>query len=99
MPGERAASLSAAKWTVLAAWLLGALAFLGPRESAIAGFGRGIFWLLAAVHAVECLVFLPRLRRAPGSLAGHLRQTFLFGILHVRDLPPSQGAGGGDAGV
>jgi len=99
MPGERTASLSAPKWVVLGAWLLGALSFLGPREGGLLGFGRTIFWVLVVVHAIECLVFLPRLRRAPGSLASHLRQTFLFGILHVREIPASPDAGGGAAGV
>jgi len=98
MPGGSAASLSGPKWVVLGAWVLGALSFLGPRELGLVSFGRTIFWLLVVVHAIECLVFLPRLRRAPGSLASHLRQTFLFGILHVREIPASQDAGGGAAG-
>jgi uncharacterized protein YhhL (DUF1145 family) len=99
MSAGSARKLSGPKWVVLAAWLLGALALLLPRDLALVGFGRAIFWTLAIVHAIECAVFLPRLRRAPGSLASHLRQTFLFGILHVRELPAPQGAGGGAAGV
>ena len=39
---------------------------------------------LLIVHAIECLVFLPRLRAAGGSLGHHLVQTLLFGFLHVR---------------
>lgn len=99
MSAERAAGISGPKWVVLVAWLLGAASLLLPREVALVGLGRAIFWTLAVVHAIECLVFLPRLRRAPGSLASHLRQTFLFGILHVRELPASQGVGGGSVGV
>jgi len=98
MPGGSAASLSGPKWVVLGAWGLGALSFLGPGEAGLISFGRTLFWVLVVVHAIECLVFLPRLRRAPGSLASHLRQTFLFGILHVREIPASQDAGGGAAG-
>jgi uncharacterized protein YhhL (DUF1145 family) len=99
MSAESAARLSGPKWVVLAAWLLGALSLLLPLDLALVGFGRAIFWTLAIVHAIECAVFLPRLRRAPGPLASHLRRTFLFGILYVRELPPSQGAGGQAAGV
>jgi uncharacterized protein YhhL (DUF1145 family) len=98
MPGESTASLSGPKWVVLGAWLLGALSFLAPGEGTLAGIGRAIFWMLVVVHAIECLVFLPRLRRAPGTLARHLQQTFLYGILHVRELPASQRAGGGAVG-
>jgi len=99
MPGASAATLSGAKWAVLAAWGLGVLSFLMPADGGLLAFGRTIFWVLVVVHAIECLVFLPRLRRAPGSLASHLRQTFLFGILHVREIPASQDAGGGAPGV
>jgi uncharacterized protein YhhL (DUF1145 family) len=98
MPGESVASRSAPKWIVLCAWLLGALSFLAPDAGGLAAVGRAIFWMLAVVHAIECVVFLPRLRRAPGSLARHLQQTFLYGILHVREIPASQDAGGRSAG-
>jgi uncharacterized protein YhhL (DUF1145 family) len=90
--------MSAPKWIVLAAWLLGALAFLSSGEGALASTGRAVFWMLVVVHAIECIVFLPRLRRAPGTLARHLQQTFLYGFLHVREIPASQDAGGGAAG-
>ena len=50
----------------------------------------GVFWILVVVHAVECAVFLPRLRAAGGSLANHLVQTFLFGIAHVSTLPGAE---------
>lgn len=98
MAGDGAASMTGPKWVVLGVWLLGALAFLGPLELAVVRIGRSIFWTLVVVHAIECVVFLPRLRRAPGSLAGHLGQTFVFGILHARALPRSPDAGGGAVG-
>ena len=99
MPGATAATLTGPKWAVLAAWAFGMLSFLAPAPGGLLGFGRTIFWVLVVAHAIECLVFLPRLRRAPGSLASHLRQTFLFGILHVREIPASPDAGGGAPGV
>jgi uncharacterized protein YhhL (DUF1145 family) len=95
MPGESTAPRFAPKWIVLGAWLLGALCFLAPGAGGLVAVGRTIFWMLVVVHAIECVIFLPRLRRAPGSLARHLQQTFLYGILHVREIPASQDAGVG----
>ena len=95
MPSESTASLSGPKRILLGVWALCALAFLGPADSGAATLGTRIFWVLVAAHAVECLVFLPKLRRAPGPLGSHLVQTFVFGILHVRDLSGSQAAGDG----
>jgi uncharacterized protein YhhL (DUF1145 family) len=97
MAGASGTSLSGLKWIVLGAWLIGALSFLAPGEGGLVAIGRAIFWTLAVVHAIECVVFLPRLRRAPGTLARNLQQTFLYGILHVRELPAAGDAGGGAA--
>lgn len=65
-------------------WALCLASFFGT--SPAADVGRILFWVLVVVHGVECVIFLPRLRAAPGSLGGHLVQTFFFGILHVREL-------------
>ena len=54
--------------------------------------GRWLFALLVVVHFIECAVFLPRLRQAPGPLARHLFGTLVFGFLHVRELPATSGA-------
>lgn len=98
MADPKGAALSAPKWIVLGAWTFGALSFFGPDDSVIAGLGRTLFQVLAVVHAIECAVFLPRLRRAPGPLGNHLVRTFIYGILYVRELPASEGGGGGAAG-
>jgi uncharacterized protein YhhL (DUF1145 family) len=79
--------VNVAKWVVLFAWFFGASSFFVATGSAHAHAGRILFFGMALVHAVECVAFLPRLRRAGGSLGGHLFQTFLFGIFHVRELP------------
>jgi uncharacterized protein YhhL (DUF1145 family) len=75
------------KLAVAASWLIGLAGLLGVVEGSAGQYCRWLFWLLAGVHAVECGVFLPKLRAAGGSLANHLLQTFLFGVLHVRSLP------------
>jgi len=79
------------KPAVLALWALSLASFFLP-ESSLAFWGRRLFFGLAIVHAIECVVFLPRLRRAPGSLAHHLVQTFLFGIVHAGNLPREDAA-------
>ena len=74
------------KIIVGAAWLFGLLSLL-MGGGAPWTVGRFVFWILVVVHAVECVVFLPRLRAAGGSLGSHLVNTFLFGIAHVQTLP------------
>lgn len=72
------------KAVVVALWLACLAAFLLPETSALAVPGQRLFWGLVIVHAIECIVFLPRLRRAPGPLAGHLVQTMIFGLFYAR---------------
>jgi uncharacterized protein YhhL (DUF1145 family) len=72
-------------------WILAIGSFFVATESAAAGLGRLVFWVLVVVHAIECGVFLPRLRNAPGPLTTHLFRTFLFGFLHVGSLAPRAG--------
>jgi uncharacterized protein YhhL (DUF1145 family) len=67
-------------------WIACAVSFLLPASAWVLR-GRYLFFGLLIVHAVECAVFLPRLRAAGGSFSHHLVQTLLFGVLHVRSLP------------
>lgn len=78
---------TALKAGVALLWLLALASFFVAPSSTPSGIGRRLFGFLVVVHAVECAVFLPRLRAAGGSLAAHLAQTFAFGIVHVRTLP------------
>jgi len=75
----------AGKIAVGIAWIFGLASVAGAGVPA-ASFGTALFWILLAAHALECLVFLPTLRRAPGSLAGHLARTLLFGVLHYQEV-------------
>lgn len=72
---------------VVITWLAAAAAFALPDTHGWAALGRTLFLVLFVVHAVEAVLFLPRLRAAGGSLAGHVVQTLLFGFLHVGTLP------------
>ena len=74
------------KIALVVLWIACAAAFVLP-ASAWTVPGQRLFVGLAVVHAIECAVFLPRLRAAGGSLGQHLVQTFLFGVVHVRTLP------------
>jgi hypothetical protein len=78
--------MSGAKLVVLGLWVLCIGAFFLDADSTTSLLGRAIFWVLVVAHAVECGVFLPVLRRAPGPLAGHLVRTFVFGIAHVSEV-------------
>jgi len=74
------------KIALLLLWIACAAAFVLP-ASGWSVPGQRLFIGLAVVHAIECAVFLPRLRAAGGSLTQQLVQTFLFGVVHVRTLP------------
>ena len=67
-------------------WAACLAAFFLPATSSLAVPGQRLFWGLVIVHAIECVVFLPRLRRAGGSLAHHLVQTMIFGMFHARSV-------------
>jgi len=75
------------KLLVVLVWLGSARAFLLPETHPWATTGRTVFFAMLAIHAIEAIAFLPRLRAAGGSLAGHVAQTLLFGFLHVGRLP------------
>jgi len=78
--------LNPGKLAVGVLWALCLGAFLVETESTLAYLGRVTFGLLVVVHAIECGVFFPLLRKSGGSLAGNLLQTFAFGFLHVREI-------------
>jgi uncharacterized protein YhhL (DUF1145 family) len=67
------------------AWVYCALSFFAPLP--LAGTGRLLFWGLLIIHAVECAVFLPRMRAAGGSLAHHIVQVMLWGVFYGSTLP------------
>ena len=75
-----------AKGLVILAWAWGIASLALPAMVPGARFGVWMFWFLLVAHTLECLIFLPKLKRAAGSLGGHLVQTLIFGIVHVRGL-------------
>tara|TARA_R110000823_G_scaffold132777_8_gene261338 strand:+ start:28671 stop:28925 length:255 start_codon:yes stop_codon:yes gene_type:complete len=78
--------MSTAKIVMLVIYaVLGALA-VSMGETATGIWSLRILLLLAAVHAVETVVFFGLCKRAPGSLPAHVLNVFLFGVLHVQEL-------------
>lgn len=72
------------KAAVAVLWIVSLVLFFLPDWN---GPGRFLFPALLVVHAIEAVVFLPRLRAAGGSLGSHVVQTLLFGFVHLRTLP------------
>lgn len=70
---------------------LAALALTQP-ESSVGIWSLRILVLLAVVHFIETVVYFKLCKAAGGSLAGHLVNVFLFGVLHVQELKAKQGA-------
>lgn len=81
--------MSATRIVLLVIWLLTLATVVFPIVHPLATVGRWVFALLLVAHAIECVLFWPRLRTAPGSRAGHILNTMLFGIVHVKSLPRS----------
>lgn len=79
--------MSIARIALLAIWIFAALAVFVPLWHPAPTIGRWLFWLLLGAHALECLLFWRRLRAAPGSFVGHLGNTLLFGLFHIKRLP------------
>ena len=72
-------------------WLFATACYFPPLDGTAAGpGGRALFGVLSAVHAVECLFFLPVLRKSARPLIQEIWQTFLFGIVHVSTLRREQ---------
>ena len=79
--------MSIGKWLVLGIWLFSIVGYLVAGGSTVSTAAAVMFWFLVVAHAVECIIFYPRMRAAGGSLLHHVAQTMFFGIFHIQDLP------------
>ena len=70
---------------VIATWLVAAIGFLFPADTAFGLGGRSLFGLLAVVHAVECVLFYGTLKRTGRPLPLELLQTMFFGVIHYAE--------------
>ncbi len=85
-------TIKIAKAVTAAVWVVLAASFFCPHDSLLLPDMRLFYWVLLGVHAIECLVFLPALRRSGKPLAGQLVQILLFGVIHYASLR-EEGAG------
>ena len=84
--------MSAAKIIALVTYaVLGVLAVTQP-DSAAGIWGLRILVILAVAHTLEMLVFFKACQRAGGSLAWHLGNVFLFGVIHMKEIKAAPGA-------
>jgi uncharacterized protein YhhL (DUF1145 family) len=81
--------MNAPKVALLVVWLLCGAGFFVSPDSTLATWARYGFWLMLAAHVVESAIFFPKFKQAPGSLMTHVLSTLVFGVLHIRDLPPA----------
>jgi uncharacterized protein YhhL (DUF1145 family) len=65
--------------------IMGFLAFTQP-DSPVGIWSLRILVILAIAHTVEMFVFYRACQRAGGSMAGHLLNVFLFGVVHMQGL-------------
>ena len=78
--------MSVAKISLLAIYVvLVALAIL-QAGTATGDWSLNILIILAVVHVLECAIFFRVVKAAGGSLAQHLLNVFLFGIIHVNEI-------------
>ncbi len=82
--------MSIHKVLTLLIWLAGIVAFLIPSDSNIASILKVVVLFLIVAHAIEVAVFWKVLNKAPGSLAGHVFSTMLFGLFHIGPLKKVQ---------
>lgn len=80
------------KIVTLVIWVLGIGAFFCPVESTAVTVLRWVAIFLVVAHVIEIAVFWKVLKQAPGSLGGHVFNTFLFGVFHVGPLKKAQQA-------
>lgn len=83
--------MSPAKFVLLAIYAVLAVLALTQGDSGVGVWSLRILVLLAVVHFIETVVYFKLCKAAGGSLAGHLVNVFLFGVLHVNELKSKQG--------
>ncbi len=76
-------------------WIWAFASFFVAPDSGLSAIGRIVFWVMLVAHAIECVVFLPKFRKAGGPLPSHFIQTMLFGFLHATSLESSEASADG----
>jgi hypothetical protein len=74
------------KIVIIATWLAAAAGFLLPPASTFGELGRTLFFLLLAIHAIECACFIGALRRTGRPLLFEIANTLFFGAIHYAEV-------------
>ena len=74
-----------AKLLVAATWFAAAAGFLFPPSSTFGHLGRLLFFLLLGIHAIECAVFYPTLKRTGRPIGLELARTLFYGVAHYAE--------------
>lgn len=82
--------MSVAKIGLLVVYLVLAALALTQGDAPAGVWAARLLGILALVHLVEVVVFFKACQRAGGSLAGHLVNVFLFGVLHMKEVKAAQ---------
>ena len=83
--------MSTGKKLLLVIYAVLALLALTQAGTAVGIWAFRIILILAVAHVVEMLVYFKACQQAGGSLARHLFNVFLFGVLHMKDIKAAQG--------
>lgn len=80
--------------TVVWAWALVCVVAPGSFSHVVSLAGRITFWGMGIAHVIELLaLWMPYVRRAPGSFAGHVVQVVLYGLFHGNRLKSAEERG------
>ena len=73
---------------IVALVLYAAMGFfaISQPDSPVGIWSLRILVVLAVLHTIEMLVFFKACQRAGGSMAGHMLNVFLFGVVHMQGL-------------
>lgn len=82
--------MSAPKWIMLVIYAAMAACLVLMPGTQAAQIISWTFIILLVVHVLEAIAMFRVLSAAPGSLAGHIVQTLLFGIVHWKPLRQQQ---------
>ena len=78
-------SIRPAKIALTPVWIWAFVCVVAPGSfpHAVTVVGRVTFWGMAIAHLIELYaMWMPYVKRAPGSFAGHVAQVVLFGLFH-----------------
>lgn len=86
-------ALTLSKVSILAIWAWGiACFFLDPTMGSWVTAGRYVAGGLLAAHALELLIYVPKLMKANQSVGSHIAPLLIYGGIHFFSLEIADGA-------